>query len=92
MVDHCLFRRALNPHFKRITCQKLFIRFTKNQELMNIFELFCVFILTAYANKGNKIRMLFNLFDFENSSDINGIELAFLIRCVIVGYGKFTNT
>ena len=36
--------------------------------------------------------MLFNLFDFTNTCDINGKELVFLIRSTIVGYGKFTNT
>jgi len=51
-----------------------------------------VLIITSFAQVKDKIRILFLLFDFDNSFGIDTEELVFLIRNLIVGYGKLTNT
>jgi len=49
-------------------------------------------IITAYANLEDKLRLIFSLFDFDSSMAIDMDELIFLIRNLLVGYGKLTNT
>ncbi len=65
--------------------------FSKNKLFFNFFELICVLILTAYGNMKDKIRMLFLVFDFDNSMSIDIHELVFITRNLIVGYGKMTD-
>ena len=70
----------------------MFKTFTKNKKDMNIFELISIMIITAYANLEDKLRLIFSLFDFDSSMAIDMDELIFLIRNLLVGYGKLTNT
>ena len=57
-----------------------------------MYEIIVIMILLSYAEDFNKIRMLFNVFDFDNNQ---GLELdEFILSTIIVleGWGRISMT
>jgi len=57
--------------YKKATCQKLFMTFSKNSKTLNIFEMLSVMIISGYANFDDKLRLIFSLFDLDASNAID---------------------
>ena len=51
-----------------------------------MYELFAALVQAAHASYENKIRFLFNLFDFDGNQSIDREELTLLIITFYYGY------
>ena len=54
-----------------------------NNGLIDALEIFCGLIVFSQAKAADKVRFLFELFDFNEMQTISLIDLEFLINCVL---------
>ena len=64
---------------------------TDHNGLIDCFELFAGLVLFSDSGSEDKIRFLFDLFDFNNSLKISLRDLEFMIECCITSTAKMYN-
>ena len=57
-----------------------------------VYELVTGMILTSYSEDFNKIRMLFNLLDFDNNQGLDLDEFILLVTFILEAWGRLTLT
>lgn len=55
-----------------------------------LYEILSVMVLMSYAEEHNKVRMLFNLFDFENNQGLEQEEFVVMTIIILEGWGRFS--
>lgn len=57
-----------------------------------MYEILVIMILLSYAEDYNKIRMLFNVFDFDNNQGLELDEFILLTIIILEGWGRISMT
>ena len=76
--------------FTQITNQFLFDNLRGKDKYISIFELIAGLVITAFSTYTNKMRLLYVLFDFDNSGSITIMEMMFIYEAVIQVICKLT--
>ena len=59
---------------------------------LNFYEIMTAMILMSYSEDYNKIRMLFNLFDFDNNQGLDIDEFTLMVMLILESWGRTTMT
>ena len=62
-----------------------------NHDTVNIYEVLCGMTVIAYANYFQKIRFIYNLFDFDGNQAVDINEISIMVICFCAGWSRYTD-